>query len=212
MQILEDLKQNLIAGKKQIVCDKCNEAIAAGIKPGTILDALLDGMSVVGVRFKSNEIFVPEVLIAARALNAALVILKPLLVAEGVEPIGKAVIGTVKGDLHDIGKNLVKMMLVGAGFDVIDAGVDVAPDKFAEVAEAEGADIICLSALLTTTMESMRDTIEYLKAKNIRDKYIVMIGGAPITDAFCKEIGADAYTADAASAAETAKALLKKKK
>lgn len=182
------------------------QALDEGIDAKTILDeGLLEGMMIIGGKFKRNEVFVPEVLVAARAMNAGVAILEPKLVEMGNEPIGKAVIGTVKGDLHDIGKNLTVMMLKGAGLEVIDLGVDVEPETFISKAEEVGADVIGMSALLTTTMPNMKDVIDLLKEKGLRDKYIVMIGGAPINDSFAKEIGADYYTPDAASAAEMAK-------
>jgi 5-methyltetrahydrofolate--homocysteine methyltransferase len=176
-----------------------------------ILEALLDGMGIIGGKFKNNEVFVPEVLVAARAMNGGLQILAPLLAAEGVEPIGKVVIGTVKGDLHDIGKNLVKMMMVGAGLEVIDLGVDVSPEKFIAAIEENHADIIAISALLTTTMTNMKAVIDAIDAKGLRDQVKIMIGGAPVTEAFAREIGADSYTADAASAATTAKEFMRGK-
>ena len=159
----------------------------------------------VGARFKRNEVFVPEVLVAARAMNAGMAILEPRLVEIGNEPVGRAVIGTVKGDLHDIGKNLVAMMLKGAGFEVCDLGVDVEPEAYLAKAEEIGADIIGMSALLTTTMPGMKNLIDLLEEKGLRDKSIVMIGGAPVNESFAQEIGADYYTPDAASAAETAR-------
>jgi 5-methyltetrahydrofolate--homocysteine methyltransferase len=162
-------------------------------------------MSVIGEKFKKNEVFVPEVLVAARAMNAGLVILEPKLAEVGNEPVGKAVIGTVKGDLHDIGKNLVAMMLKGAGFEIIDLGVDVEAAAFLEKAEEIGADVICLSALLTTTMPYMKDVIEMFKEKGERDNYIIMIGGAPVNENYAKQIGADYYAPDASTAAENAK-------
>ena len=166
---------------------------------------------IIGGKFKRNEIFVPEVLVAARALNAGLNILEPKLVEIGNEPIGRAVIGTVKGDLHDIGKNLVAMMLKGAGFEVYDAGVDVTPEAFIEKAEETNADIICMSALLTTTMINMGELVEELKNRNLREKYIVMVGGAPVNESFAEQIGADYYTPDAATAAEVARDAVVKK-
>ena len=166
------------------------------------------GMGIIGEKFKRNEVYVPEVLIAARAMNAAMVVLKPALMAAGVEPLGTAVIGTVKGDLHDIGKNLVGMMFEGAGFRVIDAGIDVAPEKFIELAIENNADVIGVSALLTTTMTNMKLVVEAVKASDLGDKTKIIIGGAPVTQAFCDEIGADGYSPDAASAADLAKSLL----
>lgn len=176
-----------------------------GIPAKDVLEqGLLSGMSVVGEKFKNNEVFVPEVLIAARAMNAGVAILKPYLTEAGVEAKGTAVIGTVKGDLHDIGKNLVKMMLEGRGLNVIDLGVDVEPERFVQAAIDNEADIICCSALLTTTMGEMKHVVEAAAAKGIRDKVKIMIGGAPVTQSFCDSIGADCYTADAASAADEA--------
>lgn len=189
---------------KQFVID----ALEQNISPVAILnEGLIDGMSIIGIKFKNNEVYVPEVLIAARAMNAGMDVLGPILTETGVEPIGKAIIGTVKGDLHDIGKNLVKMMLKGAGIEVIDLGVDVTAEAFADKAEEVGAKIVCLSSLLTTTMSCMKDTISEFEKRGIRDKYIIMVGGAPITDNFAKQIGANIYTPDAASAAEAAKSV-----
>ena len=164
------------------------------------------GMNVIGEQFKNNEVFVPEVLVAARAMNAGLKILKPYLQKEGVEPVGKAVICTVKGDMHDIGKNLVKMMIEGQGIECIDLGVDVDPQRIVDAVKESGAKLVCLSALLTTTMYGQKDVIDALKAAGIRDQVKVMVGGAPVTQAFADEIGADCYTLDAASAAKAARA------
>lgn len=187
------------------------KALSEHIQPASILnDGLITGMGIIGVKFKNNEVYVPEVLIAARAMNAGMQILEPILTETGVKPIGKAVIGTVRGDLHDIGKNLVKMMMKGTGIEVEDLGTDVSPVDFVNKAEEIGADIICISALLTTTMIGMKDVIEELNKRGIRDKYTVMIGGAPVNSNFAKEINADMYTADAATAAEEAKKILAK--
>jgi len=184
-------------------------ALEEKIDPEQILnEGLISAMSEVGIKFKNNEIYVPEMLIAARAMSAGMQILEPILTASGVKALGVAVIGTVKGDLHDIGKNLVRMMLKGAGIEVYDIGVDVSPEAFADKAEEVGAQIVCLSALLTTTMPAMKEIIDEFTKRGIRDKYIFMIGGAPITTNFAKEIGADHYTPDAATAAEVAKSLL----
>ena len=184
-------------------------ALEEKIDPEQILnEGLISAMSEVGIKFKNNEIYVPEMLIAARAMSAGMQILEPILTASGVKALGVAVIGTVKGDLHDIGKNLVRMMLKGIGIEVYDMGVDVSPEAFADKAEEVGAQIVCLSALLTTTMPSMKAVIDEFTKRGIRNKYIFMIGGAPITANFAKEIGADRYTADAATAAEVAKSLL----
>lgn len=185
------------------------QGLTENVEPADILnEGLLAGMSIIGVKFKNNEVYVPEVLIAARAMNAGMQILEPILAETGVKPVGKAVIGTVKGDLHDIGKNLVRMMLKGAGINVVDLGVDVSAETFVDRAEEEGAQIICVSALLTTTMVNMKSIIEELEKRGLRDKYIVMIGGAPVTENFAKQIGADYYTADAATAGEVAKKAL----
>lgn len=206
MAIIEEISELLQKGKVKNVKALVQQAVDEGYDPRVILnDGLLSGMSVVGGRFKREEIFVPDVLISARAMNVGLAILEPLLVEVGNESVGKVVLGTVKGDLHDIGKNLVAMMFKGAGFEVVDLGVDVTAETFVEKAEEVGADVIGMSALLSTTMGNMKETIELLKEKGLRGKYIVMIGGAPITQEFADEIGADYYTPDAASAAETAK-------
>jgi len=207
--VLEEMGLALSKGQSNEVMDLVRKAIDAGIDVKEILnDGLLNAMSAIGVKFKNNEVFVPEVLIAARAMNAGLTVLEPLLVDADVEPTGKIVLGTVKGDLHDIGKNLVAMMMKGAGFEVIDLGVNVDSSKFIDKAEEVGADIICMSALLTTTMSNMKFVIEELEERGLRDKYIVMIGGAPVTTQFANQIGANAYTTDASSAATTAKELL----
>ncbi len=208
MKLLTDISEMLQKGKINDVKALTQQAIDQGLEASVILDSLLDGMGNIGMKFKNNEVFVPEVLIAARAMNGGLQLLAPLLEAEGVEPVGKVVIGTVKGDLHDIGKNLVKMMMVGAGFEVIDLGVDVSPEKFVTAIEENNADIVAMSALLTTTMTNMKAVIEAIEEKGLRDRVKIMIGGAPVTESFAKEIGADRYTPDAASAATTAKELM----
>ena len=213
MSIVQEISEFLQKGRAKNVKALVEQALAEGVDAKVILnEGLLDGMSIIGGKFKRNEVFVPEVLVAARAMNAGMAILEPKLIEIGNEPIGKAVIGTVKGDLHDIGKNLVVMMYKGAGFEVIDLGVDVEPATFIAKAEEVGADVIGMSALLTTTMQNMKETIDLLNEKGLRDKYIVMIGGAPINDSFAEEIGADFYTADAASAAEVAKEAVEKKR
>ena len=195
MSILNEISEYLQKGRAKNVKALVQQALEEGVNPKDILnEGLLSGMTVIGGRFKRNEVFVPEVLVAARALNAGLSILEPKLIEVGNEPIGKAIVGTVQGDLHDIGKNLVVMMLKGAGFDVVDIGIDVAPETFLQKAEEENADIICMSALLTTTMGKMKENIDLLKEKNVRDKYIVMVGGAPVNEEFAEEIGADYYT------------------
>lgn len=206
MSLIEEICEYLQKGRSKNVKALVQQALDENYDPKEILnEGLLSGMMQIGARFKKNEVFVPEVLVAARAMNTGLTVLEPKLVEIGNEPVGKAVIGTVQGDLHDIGKNLVVMMLKGAGFEIFDLGVDVAPGAFADKAEEIGADVICMSALLTTTMPKMQECIEDLKARGLRDKYIVMIGGAPVNDEFARQIGADYYTADAASAAETAR-------
>ena len=213
MSIVQEISEFLQKGRAKNVKALVEQALAEGVDAKVILnEGLLDGMSIIGGKFKRNEVFVPEVLVAARAMNAGMAILEPKLIEIGNEPIGKAVIGTVKGDLHDIGKNLVVMMYKGAGFEVIDLGVDVEPATFIAKAEEVGADVIGMSALLTTTMQNMKETIDLLNEKGLREKYIVMIGGAPINDSFAEEIGADFYTADAASAAEVAKEAVEKKR
>lgn len=205
MSLLNDISTNLQIGKAKVVKELVEQAIAEKIPAKQILEeGLLSGMSVVGEKFKNNEIFVPEVLVAARAMNMGAQLLKPLLAEAGVEASGKVCIGTVKGDLHDIGKNLVKMMLEGKGLEVVDLGTDVSPETFVQTAIDQGCQIICCSALLTTTMGVMADVVKEAERLGVRDKVKIMIGGAPVTDAYCKQIGADAYTADAASAADVA--------
>ena len=201
---LKEISLQLQAGKAKIVKTLVQEAVDAGVPVQDILAQLLDGMNVVGEKFKNNEVFVPEVLIAARAMNQGVGVLKPLLTAAGVEPVGKACIGTVQGDLHDIGKNLVKLMLEGKGIEVIDLGTDVSPEKFVQTAKEENCQIICCSALLTTTMGVMGEVVKAAEAAGIRDKVKIMVGGAPVNEDFCKQIGADVYTVDAASAADAA--------
>lgn len=211
MAEIHEISEFLQKGRAKNVKALVQEALDEGKDPKAILnDGLLAGMMVIGEKFKNNEVFVPEVLVAARALNAGLAILEPKLVEVGNEPVGKVVIGTVKGDLHDIGKNLVAMMLKGVGFEVTDIGVDVEPTSFIEKAEEIGANIICMSALLTTTMPSMQAVIDELNSRGLRDKYIVMVGGAPVNQSFADQIGADYYTPDAATCAETAKAAVAK--
>ncbi|MFC1713794.1 corrinoid protein [Candidatus Poribacteria bacterium] len=208
MADLSALAENLINGKAPEVKELTQKALDDGVSPGEVLnDGLIKGMSVVGERFKNNEFYVPEVLIAARAMHAGMDILKPALAEEGVQPIGRVLLGTVKGDLHDIGKNLVAMMLEGAGFEVVDLGIDVPPEKFVEAAK-EGGGVIAMSALLTTTMTAMKTTLEALEEAGVRDQVKVMIGGAPVTQNYADEIGADGYARDAASAADKAKELI----
>ncbi len=206
-EVLSNISEMLQKGKAKDVKALVAQALEENIEPKDILmQGLIAGMSIVGAKFKNNEVFVPEVLIAARAMNGGLEILRPVLAAAGVEPVGKVVICTVKGDMHDIGKNLVKMMLEGQGLECVDLGVDVAPDKVVEAVKEHNPDILCLSALLTTTMMAQKDTIDALKAAGLRDKVKIMVGGAPVTHSFAEEIGADAYSPDAATAAEVARA------
>ncbi len=208
-EILMEISEKLQKGKTKDIKALVPKALEEGIPATDILnEGLLAGMSIIGVKFKNNEVFVPEVLIAARAMKAGTEILKPYLVSADAKPLGKVVLGTVRGDLHDIGKNLVKIMLEGKGLEVIDLGVDVAPEAFVSAAKENGANIIACSALLTTTMDEMKNVVDLCKAEGIRDNVKIMVGGAPITDAFCEEIGADKYTPDAASAAEAAAAFL----
>lgn len=208
MNILSEISENLQKGKSKIVKELVQSAIDQGIDAETILsDGLLSGMGVIGEKFKNNEVYVPEVLIAARAMNAGAETLKPLLAANGVAAKGKVCIGTVQGDLHDIGKNLVKMMMEGKGLEVIDLGTDVAPETFVNAAIEQNCQVICCSALLTTTMGIMEEVVKTAEEAGIRDKVKIMIGGAPVNEDFCKKIGADCYTVDAASAADAAVAL-----
>lgn len=209
MGLVEDISVALQSGKAKQVKKLVPEALEAGISADEILqNGLMAGMNVVGEKFKNNEVFVPEVLVAARAMNAGAALLKPYLSDEGSQNIGKVCIGTVKGDLHDIGKNLVKMMFEGKGFEVVDLGVDVEPDAFVKAVQDEGCQIVACSALLTTTMTVMEDVVKALEAAGLRDKVKVMVGGAPVTQDFCDQIGADAYTDDAASAAAKAVELI----
>lgn len=207
MSICETISEKVQAGRAKEVIALVDEALAAGIAPETILnEGLVTGMNIIGEKFKNNEVFVPEILVAARAMNKGMQTLKPALTREGIKPIGKAVICTVKGDMHDIGKNLVKIMIEGQGIECIDLGVDVDPARVVEVVRNNDVQIVCLSALLTTTMYGQKDVIDALKEAGLRDKVKVMVGGAPITQAFADEIGADCYTLDAASAAQAARA------
>ncbi len=195
MSILNDISENLQRGKAKIVKELVQQAIDEGIPAQEILEqGLLAGMDVVGEKFKKNEVFVPEVLVAARAMNMGSGLLKPLLAEGGVEAIGKVCIGTVKGDLHDIGKNLVKMMMEGKGLEVVDLGTDVDPETYVKTAIDQNCQIICCSALLTTTMPVMEAVVKEAEKAGIRDKVKIMIGGAPVTEAFCRQIGADKYT------------------
>lgn len=209
MSILTEISTNLQQGKAKAVKQLVQQAEDEGLPVQQILnEGLLDGMSVVGEKFKNNEVFVPEVLVAARAMNMGTQVLKPLLAREGVQSAGKVCIGTVKGDLHDIGKNLVKMMMEGKGLEVVDLGTDVAPEAFIQAAVDQDCQIICCSALLTTTMGVMADVVQQADAAGIRGKVKIMVGGAPVTQTFCDQIGADRYTSDAASAADAAVQML----
>jgi 5-methyltetrahydrofolate--homocysteine methyltransferase len=206
---MEALAQAIINGKAPDAKQITEEALTEGMNPGDILNnGLVAGMNVVGAKFKNNEFYVPEVLIAARAMKMAMEVLRPKLASSGVEAKGKVAIGTVAGDLHDIGKNLVAMMLEGAGFEIVDLGVDVKPQTFVQAVK-DGANVVALSALLTTTMPAMKDTIEVLKSEGVRDQASIMIGGAPVTQNYADEISADGYAPDAASAVDKAKELLK---
>ena len=210
MVMLSEISEFLQKGKAKVVKQLVQDAIDEGIEPQKILnEGLLDGMGVVGEKFKNNEVYVPEVLVAARAMNMGLAVLKPHLMNSGVKAVGKVCLGTVQGDLHDIGKNLVKMMMEGKGLEVIDLGVDVTAEKFVATAKEEGCQIICCSALLTTTMDVMAQVVKLAEEAGIRDQVKIMVGGAPVNDDFCKAIGADCYAPDAASAADAAAAFCK---
>ena len=203
--MLQQISQQLQAGKAKIVKELVRQAIEQGYTPQDILEnGLLHGMGIIGEKFKKNEVFVPEVLVAARAMSQGTAVLKPLLVGENIKPAGKACIGTIKGDLHDIGKNLVKMMMESKGFEVIDLGTDVAPETFIETAIKEDCQLICISALLTTTMSGMEEVVKAAEAAGIHGKVKIMVGGAPLTSGFAEMIGADAYTPDATTASEVA--------
>jgi len=207
MADLKALADAVIKGDQNTAVEITKAALEEGTPPKSVLnDGLIAGMDVVGARFKKNEVYIPEVLIAARAMKMAMEILEPELVKAGVQPIGKCLIGTVQGDLHDIGKNLVAMMLKGAGFQVIDLGVDVPPDKFVEQVKSQGVQVVGMSALLTTTMPGMEKSIKALKDAGVAAK--IMIGGAPVTQSYADKIGADGYAADAASAVDVAKSLV----
>ena len=211
MRDYTELNKMVEIGKIKIVKQLVQEAIDAGESAKDILEAgLLPGMNVIGEKFKNNEVYVPEVLIAARAMNAGVTLLKPHMTDGEIQSPGTAVIGTVKGDLHDIGKNLVKMMLEGKGINVVDLGVDVSADQYIAAVQEHDAQIICCSALLTTTMSEMEVVVKKAEETGIRDKVYIMVGGAPITQEYCARIGADCYTSDASSAAEAAIAWLKK--
>jgi 5-methyltetrahydrofolate--homocysteine methyltransferase len=208
MAILEELREAMVDGQAKQAVAKVSEGLAEGMDAGTLLrDGLIAGMAEVGQLYENGDIFVPEMLVAARAMSAALEVLKPHLVEEGVESSGKVAIGTTQGDLHDIGKNLVAMMLEGSGFEIVDLGVDVPADKFIE-AIREGASVVAMSALLTTTMTNMQTAIEAIKEAGLREQVRIIIGGAPITKAYADEIGADGYAEDASSAVRLVKEVL----
>ena len=206
---LEEIRSGILDGDMHLVEEKVQEALAQGVPAPEILnEGLIKAMTEVGRLFEEGEYFVPEMLIAARAMKAGLAILKPKLIDADVKPVGKVAAGTVKGDLHDIGKNLVCMMLEGAGFEIVDLGTDVTPERFVDAVKSQGVDIIAMSALLTTTMPNMKNTIDALKEAGLRDKVKVMIGGAPVTQAYADEIGADGYAPDASRAAALARTLM----
>ncbi|HBR33270.1 MAG TPA: cobalamin-binding protein [Firmicutes bacterium] len=210
MSLLLEISGKLQIGKAEEVKNLVQEALDAGFKPIEVLeDGLLSGMNIIGEKFKNNEVYVPEVLIAARAMNFGMETLKPYLVEADVKEKGTAVLGTVKGDLHDIGKNMVRMMMEGKGIKVIDLGVDVPAEKFVAAANEHKADLICCSALLTTTMMEMKNVVAAVEKEGLRARVKIMVGGAPVTQSFCDRIGADLYAGDATSAAEVALATLK---
>ncbi len=205
--LLNEISARLQEGKAKAVKELVQKALDNGLPVKQILEeGLLAGMNVIGIKFKNNEVFVPEVLVAARAMNHGMEVLKPHLAASNVKARGRVCLGTVQGDLHDIGKNLVRMMMEGRGLEVVDLGTDVAPETFVKAAMEQDCGVIACSALLTTTMGMMRDVVKEADKAGIRGKVKIMVGGAPVTEAFCREIGADAYTPDAASAAEAAAA------
>lgn len=205
MSVILEISEFVQKGRAKNVKELVRQALDEGISAKEILNGgLISAMTVIGEKFKNNQVYVPEVLIAARAMNQGVAILKPYLTKEGVEPVGKAVICTVKGDLHDIGKNLVKMMLEGVGIECVDLGIDVPDEKIVEAVRSSGAKVVCLSSLLTTTMDYQKDVIDALINAGIRDSVKVMVGGAPLTQSFADKIGADAYAKDAAEAAEVA--------
>lgn len=212
-KILKDIKDALMRGDRESVLKLTKAALDAGISVPEILDnGLIAGMEIIGTRFKNNEVFIPEVLIAAKAMHTGMALLEPHFLKCGIKPLGKVVIGTVKGDLHDIGKNIVSMMLKGSCFEVEDCGIDVPTEKFIESVRNGGADILAMSSLLTTSMNSMRDTMDALKSSGLRDKVKVIVGGAPVTQEFADAIGADGYAGNAAIAVDKAKEMLGVKK
>ena len=211
MTIFEKIVDEVQKGNSESVEALVNEALSQEIPADTIMDdGLVEGMNIISEKFKNNECFIPEVLVSAKAMTVGLGILKPLLAEKNVKPLGKVVIGTIQGDLHDIGKNIISMLLQGAGFEIIDLGADVHVDRFVESAKDENADLVGMSALLTTTMLNMKTVIEGLKEAGIRESVKVIIGGAPVTQAYADQIGADGYAADAATGVDVAKKLLDK--
>lgn len=209
-KILKEIRDALMKGDRNGVVKATSQAFEQGVAVKEIIDsALVAGMDIIGAKFKANEIFIPEVLISAKAMHAGMAVLEPHFVKNGIKPIGKVLIGTVKGDLHDIGKNIVSMMLRGACFEIDDLGIDVSPQKFIDAAKSKDVDIVAMSSLLTTSMNAMRDTVSGLNAAGLRDKVKVIVGGAPITQEFASSIGADGYARDAATAVDKAKELLR---
>ena len=207
--ILREIAENLIQGKAPQTKDLVEKALSQDVPVGDILQGgLIAGMAVIGERFKHNRIYVPEVLIAARAMKAGMEVIKPALAESDIKPVGTIVLGTVKGDLHDIGKNLVCMMMEGAGFKVVDLGINVEPQKFVEAVRENAAELLGMSALLTTTMIGMKSTIQAVREAGLYDRVKIMVGGAPLTDAYADEIGAHGYAPDAASSVDKAKELL----
>ena len=210
MAITTEISTFVQQGRSKNVQELVRKALEEGMAAKEILEeGLLAGIDVIGDKFKKNEVFLPEVLVSARAMNKGMELLRPYLIQDGVEAKGVAVTGTVKGDLHDIGKNLVKIMLEGKGITVIDLGTDVSPEAFVDAAIEHNANLICCSALLTTTMTEMKNVVEEATRRGIRDKVKIMVGGAPLTQSFCDSIGADSYTSDAASCADAAIAFCK---
>jgi len=210
MEILENIAKSLMAGDDKKITEQVAQAIEEGIPTTQILDdGLIAGMNVVGVRFRNHDMFLPEVLLSARAMTAGVTLLKPLLIAEEVPSRGKVVLGSVQGDLHDIGKNLVGIMLEGAGFEVVDLGIDVPPEKFINAAIAEDASVIGLSSLLTTTMDIMKGVVNLVGERGLSDKVQVIVGGAPLSEEFAQSIGAQGYAYDAANAVEKVISLMK---
>jgi 5-methyltetrahydrofolate--homocysteine methyltransferase len=209
MTNLDDIKKSVIEGDLSATQDQVNQAVAEKIPPETILkEGLIAAMSEVGRMFEDGEFYVPEMLISARAMKGGLAILRPLLASANIKAIGKVIIGTVQGDLHDIGKNLVGMMLEGAGFEVIDLGVDVSPEKYVAAVLEYHPDLVCCSALLTTTMPRMKDIVQALRVASLRDSVKVMIGGAPVTEQYAREIGADGYGGNANAAVALARQIV----